>query len=173
MGHHPRKPNSRTDQTPRKPRRPQSLRLHEFDYRNPGPYHVILGTHHRRPLLGCPPLAEHLIALLAGESAATDACVYAYCLMPDHVHILISPGANDSLIRFVQRFKSRAARISRQLGKEGKLWQRGFYDHILRSEETVEVVARYILGNPVRKGLARSTVEYPFSGSFVFDKAEL
>jgi len=173
MDHHHRNAASDSDAMSHKARRPTSLRLREFDYRRSGPYHVILGTHRKQALLGCTELAERLIALLQDEAAATDATVHAYCFMPDHVHILISLGGGDSLNRFVQRFKSRAARIHRQLGKNGKLWQRGFYDHILRSEETVEVVARYVLGNAVRKGLAQSTIEYPFSGSFVFDKAEL
>ncbi|MBN2380988.1 hypothetical protein JXM67_14415 [candidate division WOR-3 bacterium] len=44
------------------------------------------------------------------------------------------------------------------------MWQRGYYDHILRKEEDLEIVANYIWGNPVRKGLAETIEEYPFSG---------
>jgi putative transposase len=169
------KVQGRTQRGPREKdrHRRRSLRLRNFDYRNPGPYHIILGTLHKRRLLADSQLAERLITLLEEEAIAAGALVYAYCLMPDHVHILLSPGPDQNIIRLIQRFKSRATRIHRQLGKEGPLWQRGFYDHILRREEGIKEVARYILANPVRKGLAPSVVDYPFSGSFVFDKTQM
>ena len=71
---------------------------------------------------------------------------------------------------FVQAYKGRTTRTYWKMGGRGKLWQRGFYDHILRSEEDLQDVTRYILENPVRKGIVKSLVEYPFSGSAVFDK---
>ena len=54
-----------------------------------------------------------------------------------------------------------------------RLWQPFGYEHILRADERVEVVARYILENPVRAGLARVVSEYPFVGSQVWDLKEL
>jgi len=49
-----------------------------------------------------------------------------------------------------------------------KLWQPSFYDHVLRNDEDLPAVARYILNNPVRKGLVDHYTEYVFSGSLVF-----
>ena len=53
------------------------------------------------------------------------------------------------------------------------LWQEGFYDRILRSQECTRSVARYILANPVRAGLVRHPRAWPFLGSEVYDLREL
>ncbi|HJZ04900.1 MAG TPA: hypothetical protein VI935_09660 [Thermodesulfobacteriota bacterium] len=54
--------------------------------------------------------------------------------------------------------------------KQGfNLWQKSFYDHILRNEESVIETVRYIFNNPVRKGMVGEFKEYPFFGSMVFD----
>jgi hypothetical protein len=50
-----------------------------------------------------------------------------------------------------------------------KLWQPSYYDHVLRKDEDTLNVARYILDNPVRKGLVKHFLEYGFSGSFEMD----
>ncbi len=49
------------------------------------------------------------------------------------------------------------------------LWQKGFYDHVLRSREAVDAAAWYILNNPVRRGLVKEMYEWPQSGSWMFD----
>ncbi len=46
-----------------------------------------------------------------------------------------------------------------------KVWQRSFFDHALRDEESLEAVARYIVSNPVRAGLVEDWRDYPFVGS--------
>jgi putative transposase len=56
---------------------------------------------------------------------------------------------------------------SKTFGK--RLWQINYYEHILRKEEVTESIARYILENPIRKGLVEDFKRYPFLGSFVFD----
>jgi len=110
------------------------------------------------------------------ESAASYlALVYAYCFMPDHLHLLVSARPGFSLVAFVRHFKQLTAyrfrRLASHRGEE--LWQRRFYDHALRSEEQIESVATYIWENPVRAGLAEDFARYPFSGSFVWDWDEL
>ena len=53
------------------------------------------------------------------------------------------------------------------------MWQKKFYDHILRHDDLAERVAAYIWANPVRKGICGDALEYPFSGSFVLDWKKL
>ncbi|MDO8611500.1 MAG: hypothetical protein Q7R32_01595 [Dehalococcoidia bacterium] len=50
----------------------------------------------------------------------------------------------------------------RALGQ--RLWQKGYYDHVLRSGEDANAVAEYIFHNPVRAGLVESAAQHPFSG---------
>lgn len=85
--------------------------------------------------------------------------------MPDHLHLLLE-GRSDSadLKQFAEAAKRRVGywyyRECRQ-----RLWQPGYYDRVLRNEESTPAVVRYILENPIRAGLALSIDAYPFSGS--------
>ncbi len=92
-----------------------------------------------------------------------DADMLAWVSMPDHVHWLVQLGEHDKLEAVVDRLKSASAReANRKLRRTGALWQRAFYDHALRSEEDVVAVARYIIANPIRVGLASRVGDYPF-----------
>lgn len=89
--------------------------------------------------------------------------------MPDHAHLLLGGEDGSDLIRMIKQFKQLTGyRFKKGTGKN--LWQKSYYDHILRKEEDVTKVVRYILENPVRKGLVKHPEEYPFSGSLEFGK---
>jgi REP-associated tyrosine transposase len=95
--------------------------------------------------------------------------LYAFCFMPDHVHILVEGMADDAdLCAFVVHFKKLTGYDYKQRTRQ-RLWQPGYYDHILRSEEATEAVARYIFENPLRAGLATVYGEYRFAGSDMFE----
>lgn len=51
------------------------------------------------------------------------------------------------------------------------LWQKSYHDHIFRSEESVRRAAQYIAANPVRAGIVANQAEYPYTGSFVWDRS--
>jgi putative transposase len=109
------------------------------------------------------------------QLAAADErfAMLAYCFMPDHVHLLVE-GTNETsdLRKFAKMAKQRAGTAyTRRTGR--KLWQEGYYEHVLRGDENVVAVARYILANPVRAGLAESIESYPFSGSERWTMSEL
>lgn len=85
--------------------------------------------------------------------------------MPDHIHLLLSPGDSGlSLSKIIQMFKSITTRRCRARGAKNLLWQTYFYDHVVRKEEDLNNVAKYILENPVRKGVAGDWQDYPFCG---------
>jgi putative transposase len=91
----------------------------------------------------------------------------AYCFMPDHLHVLAEGCREDASLRhFVLRFRQASGYwYSRTFRR--RLWQDGYYDRVLReSEDTVSAV-KYVLENPVRKGLAKSIGEYKWAGSDV------
>ena len=95
--------------------------------------------------------------------------VFAYCFMPDHLHLVVAPGKKRDIVQFVGEYKGRTTRLSRRFGMKGKFWQTSFYDHFLRKEEDVRDVVMYVLHNPVRKGLVSEWREYPYSGSLVYE----
>ena len=81
--------------------------------------------------------------------------------MPDHVHWLfqLCGGRLDEVVR---RFKGTSARrVNERLSRTGPVWQRGYYDHAVRSETALVKHARYIVTNPVRAGLVDRIGEYP------------
>lgn len=86
----------------------------------------------------------------------------AWVVMPDHVHWLMQL-RDDNLSRCVQCFKSRSARAFNLLhGSEGTaVWQRGYYDHCIRSEDALRTHAQYLIENPVRAGLVTAPEAYP------------
>ncbi|TPG93025.1 transposase [Pseudomonas caspiana] len=85
----------------------------------------------------------------------------AWVVMPDHLHWLLELH-NGTLAELMCRIKSRSSRsinIARQ--KQGRLWQRGYYDRALRRDEDLKDVARYIVMNPLRAGLVKRVGDYP------------
>ena len=81
--------------------------------------------------------------------------------MPDHWHSLITL-QTGTISNFMQRIKGRSAiAINRALGNQGKLWQKGFHDRAIREEEDLQVIARYIVANPLRASLVKKIGDYP------------
>ncbi len=92
--------------------------------------------------------------------------VHAYCVMPDHLHILAMAAAESSnLVKFVEAFKQGTA-IEFEERHGHRLWQFKYYDRIVRSCDRLDRVAWYIWLNPVRKGLCGTPTDYAFVGAF-------
>ena len=104
------------------------------------------------------------------EAAGKRKCDVVICLfMPDHVHVVLKGLEEDSdTYRAMWLFKQKTGYLFSKEGM-GKVWQKDFHDHIIRSEADLANHVRYILENPVRKGLVGSWKEYPYKGSTVYD----
>jgi putative transposase len=114
-------------------------------------------------------LVDVLLAALRQTCAAHKFAAYAYCFMPDHLHLLAQAQSKECrLPAFVKAFKGGGTAAVRPLGIH-QLWQKGFYDHVIRDSESAGEIAWYILSNPVRAGLTRTVWDWPYSGSLVFD----
>ncbi len=102
-----------------------------------------------------------------------EMAVFAYCFMPDHAHwVLEGRSARAELPRFARFGKQLSGyAYSRVAGR--RLWQDGYYDHIIRDEQALWPIVRYVLENPIRKGLVRDVREYPFVGSFEYSLDQL
>jgi putative transposase len=110
---------------------------------------------------------------LRRTSHAEEFAIIAYCFMPDHLHLLVEGTSETSnLVVFANEVKQRTAYRYRRR-HNGALWQKGYFEHVLRDDEATLAVARYILANPVRGRLVQEPHDYPFSGSLSFDKGQL
>ena len=114
------------------------------------------------------PMVEILLDSLESQRAEA----YVYLFMPDHLHILLG-GSDDTsdLWKCVVDFKQRSGYWLSRNGFEGK-WQKDFYDHILRKDEDIRKQVKYILNNPVRKGLVDNWRDYHFKGSTIYNFQE-
>ncbi len=87
----------------------------------------------------------------------------AWVVMPDHLHWLMEL-QTGTLAECMSLLKSRSSRLlNQQLGRRGALWQHGYHDHAVRTDESLHEKARYIMAKPVRAGLACGVGEYPYA----------
>lgn len=149
----------------------KNIRLREFDYSQEGGYFITLCTHQRRCMLSqiCPGTEMNRASVILSDlGCIADAVLKqvssrygfrldAYVIMPNHIHmVLVKQEGRESGItvgRMVGAYKSIVAdqwfKICDQQGiTAGKLWQRNYYDHILRNEKDYYEKIRYIDENP-------------------------
>ncbi|TRZ96612.1 MAG: hypothetical protein D4R82_00710 [Dehalococcoidia bacterium] len=152
--------------------RRHSPRLLGFNYSGPYAYFITCPTYQKRLYFEDKAIVDIVLAILRRVGVQNSFGIYVYCFMPDHLHLLLLGEEKSSLHRFMKTFKQESSfAFKRAYGNS--LWQRSYYDHVLRKEEALEDVALYILNNPVRGGLVDDYKSYAFSGSFMFDIMEL
>jgi REP element-mobilizing transposase RayT len=114
-----------------------------------------------------------VVTCLLDIAKGQDFGVVVYCLMPDHLHTLLEGLSDDADLReCVRVFKQCTSFEWKRVGG-AQLWQRSYFDRILRADEDTISVARYILENPGRAKLVKDPLEYPFLGSGTIDVRDL
>ena len=153
------------------PERKQT-RLPEYDYGSPGAYFVTVCTKNRRCILSWITVGEGLappaVALthigrivekqiLALSERYPSISVEKYVIMPNHIHLLLrlqgdSGGASPSPTLFdaVRVIKSMSTRLSRAALGSPDLWQRSYYEHVIRGEGDYRQIWTYIDQNPAK-----------------------
>ena len=148
-------------------------RLDGFEYRGRHSYFLTFCTYQRREVFRDSSIAAMVLRQVLLAAARFEFAVFAYCLMPDHVHLLLRGKSTlADLRRFAKRAKQSTGQIYRRNTKM-PLWQEGYYDRVVRPEEDLSAIARYIIENPVRAGLVKSPLEYPFVGSDLWSVNEI
>jgi putative transposase len=148
-------------------------RLPDFPYIGPHRYSLTFCAFERKQIFTSGALVHIACSQLLRGADERNFVVIAYCFMPEHVHLLVD-GANSnvSLSAFVKHAKQLSGYHGRKF-RGRKIWQRGYFDRVLRDDEDTRGVVDYILMNPVRRGLVATPAEYPFSGSGRVDLSEL
>ena len=144
----------------------KNIRLQNYDYRQNGSYFITIATYERQKLFG--PEMESLLL----DSYHLLEKKYPYCqiqekiTMPDHVHFILTIDGEDkieerkSISDIIQWFKGSTTIRYIEKVKAGqlpafheKIWQKGFYEHVIRGEEEVYQVRKYIRKNPLKLAL--------------------
>lgn len=96
-------------------------------------------------------------------------CLHSYCIMSNHIHILFQPLKDQNvnsyhLTKIVQGLKSYTAKkINQLLDSSGRVWEKGYFDRIIRNETDYWNVVEYILNNPVKARVVKNWEDYPYS----------
>ena len=128
-------------------------------------YFITACTHNRARLLAN---AEINDAFLHFCIAAKNRGIFVgrYVIMPDHLHLFAAFSLNSmgGLSEWTKSLKNSLSRTLRANGIRAPHWQKGFFDHILRSEESYSEKWAYVLLNPVRAGLVDDANDWPYQG---------
>jgi REP element-mobilizing transposase RayT len=95
--------------------------------------------------------------------------VEAFCLMPNHVHLVLTPykkteATDYSLTQIMHNIKRNSAKQANQvLGRTGAFWQHENYDHFVRDAAELERIIKYVLNNPVKAGLVDDWIKWKWS----------
>ena len=148
------------------------LRLADYDYSGDGYYYITVCTQGRRRLLSDIAVGEGLappeislsaVGMIVEEQIRDIPRRYPhikidkYVIMPNHIHLIVSiretaGGASPSptLSDAVRALKSMTARLSRPHLGADRLWQRSFYEHVIRNESDYREIWEYIDNNPAK-----------------------
>lgn len=148
-------------------------RLPSFAYVGLHRYFLTICTAARAPVFTSSETVTAAAARLRAATVRHGFSVTVYCFMPDHLHALLVATRDDAALRPCVRHFKQTSSFDRIRASGHRLWQSGYHEHVLRSDEVTLVVARYILENPVRSGLTLGFQDYPFSGSFEFTREQL
>jgi putative transposase len=89
-----------------------------------------------------------------------------YVIMPDHIHLFVRGGPDFVLGEWIKGLKRAISTPTKTNGRP-VVWQPGFFDHILRNDESYSQKWQYVYENPVRAGLVQSAEEWPYLGEIV------
>ena len=93
-----------------------------------------------------------------------DAVLHAYCLMSNHVHLLVTPNREDSIPRIFQHVgRIYVLYINKKYKRTGSLWEGRYKCSLINADEYLLACYRYIEINPVSAGMVRGPEEYPWS----------
>ena len=129
------------------------------------PHHVTQRGNRRQETFLCAEDYQACIYLMREWCGYWKVEVWAYCLMPNHAHVIAVPATEEGFRRAIGGAHRRSTwRVNFGEGGRGHLWQGQFASFPL-DERSLQAAARYIEQNPVRAGLAGTPWEYPWSSA--------
>ena len=133
----------------------------------PGTYFITFRTWNYRRLFQVENNARLLLKTLFHYRREGRYLLHAFVVMPDHVHLLLTPTQDVTLERCVQLVKgSYSHELGTLIGRNSEIWQRGFTDHRIRDARDFVHHQNYIHQNPVVARLVSNPSEYRYSSAF-------
>ena len=128
------------------------------------PHHIILRGNNRRRLFSYPRDYSRILLLMGRQLDKGGVALNGFCLMANHMHLLVTSEQESCLGRFIKGFAQRYAQIrNRRLRASGKLFEERYYSKAIESEAHLALATAYIDLNPVRAGVTTRGDDYPWS----------
>ena len=130
------------------------------------PHHIVQRGHDRQPVFAAPDDCEFYLENLREQCELLDLSLFSYCLMTNHVHLLVQPErAGEDISRLMRVLAARQTRYTNRLdSRTGTLWEGRFKCSIVDTDVYLLACCRYIDLNPVRAGIVPSPELYRWSG---------
>lgn len=128
------------------------------------PCHIILRGNNRSAIFHNEKDRRFFIECLKDAKERTKSKLYAYCLMTNHVHLLIEPLSRDGISKMMQSVGRRYVQyINKAYKRTGTLWEGRFKSSLISKDGYLLACARYIESNPVRARMVEKPGDYPWS----------
>lgn len=140
---------------------PRAARLIVPDY----PHHIIQRGHNRQVVFACDDDYQYYLDNLREWKEKLGCRVFAYCLMTNHIHLIVDPGENPTeLAQLMKRVTGRQTRYVNKMEKRtGSLWEGRYKSSPISTNEYLLACCRYIELNPVRAGIVADPADYRWS----------
>jgi putative transposase len=133
----------------------------------PGTYFLTFSTWQRHRLFVVENYARLFLKTLYHYRREGRYRLHSFVLMPDHVHLLLTPAPDITIERAVQLIKGAYSHaLGEYIGRRREVWQRGFTDHRIRDAEDFFHHRHYIEQNPVIANLTTAPPEYRYCSAF-------
>jgi len=132
-----------------------------------GTYFVTFTTWQRRRLFVVESYARLFLKTLYGYKRQGRFQLHEFVVMPEHVHLILTPAMDITLERAMQLIKGGYSHaVGVEFKRKGEVWQRGFTDHRIRDPENFAEHRSYIHQNPVQRRLVEIASDYRYSSAF-------
>jgi putative transposase len=130
------------------------------------PHHIIERGNNRERVFRDSTDYEKYLFFLSKYSEEKEVAVLAYCLMPNHIHLLVRPSDEESLAKMMQGITLCYSKYFNEAnGRTGRLWECRYHSTVIDGDSYLWTVSRYIENNPVRAGIVKRPEEYPYSSA--------
>ena len=130
-------------------------------------FFVTFCTYRRRQLLAAKKVHDAFVSFCERAAQSHNIAIGRYVIMPDHIHLFVCGDLQFHLGKWIKSLKQALGKTISKDVKQDRIWQEGFFDHVLRNDESMAQKWDYIKENPVRAGLVTDSVDWPYQGEIV------
>jgi len=131
-------------------------------------YFITFCTYRRERWLACEAVQAAFVKFAERACEDFNIAVGRFVIMPDHIHLFVCGGPDFIPGRWIGMLKQTITKaMPTQEEKSANVWQDGFFDHLLRNDESMAQKWEYVRQNPVRAGLMAHYEDWPYQGEVV------